>query len=238
MPSSNRPVAVIDIGSNSVRLVIYEGPWRHASALHNEKAICAIGRNMVSTGRLDEAGMEFALETLGRFRALCDGHEVEDFGAVATSAARDAENGRDFIRRAEKILGQPIQILSGEDEAKIAAEGTLAGIPDANGLVADLGGGSLDMVTVKDGKTGFAATLPFGPLRLMDLSGGNLNKARNAVEKGLDKLDLAKSLKGRALYAVGGIWRALAHVDMEQSEYPVRVLHHYAIPAEIGRAHV
>ena len=226
------PIAVVDIGSNSLRLVIYEGPLRYASALHNEKSICAIGRHMVSTGRLDEEGMEFALETLARFRALCVGYDVHDFGAVATSAARDASNGREFIRQAEKTLGQSIQILSGEDEARIAAEGTLSGIPEADGLVADLGGGSLDMVKVKDGKTGAAATLPFGPLRLMDLSDGNLNKARNAVEKGLDKLDFSGSLKGKALYAVGGIWRALAHVDMEQENYPLRVLHHYVMPAK------
>jgi exopolyphosphatase/guanosine-5'-triphosphate,3'-diphosphate pyrophosphatase len=231
MDSRYKPVAVVDIGSNSVRLVIYEGPWRHASPLHNEKAICAIGRNMVSTGELDAAGMGFALETLARFRALCEGHNVVDVGAVATSAARDASNGREFIRRAEAALGYPITVLSGEEEARIAAEGTLAGIPEADGLVADLGGGSLDMVTVNDRKTGAAATLPFGPLRLMDLSGGNLNKARNAVEKGLEKLDFVKALKGRALYAVGGIWRALAHVDMESEDYPLRVLHHYAIPS-------
>lgn len=232
--SRYRPIAVVDIGSNSVRLVIYEGPWRHAAALHNEKAICAIGRSMVSTGRLDEGGMAFALDTLARFRELCDGHQVADVGAVATSAARDASNGRDFIRRAEKALGQPIRILSGEEEARIAAEGTVAGIPNADGLVADLGGGSLDMVTVRDGKTGDAATLPFGPLRLMDAADGNLNKARNIVEKALDKLDFAKPLKGRSLYAVGGIWRALAHVDMDEQDYPLRVLHHYVMPA--GRA--
>src|SRR5258705_1644475 len=178
--------------------------------------------------------MASALDTLARYRALCDGHGVIDVGAVATSAARDAANGRDFIRRAEKVLGRPIRILSGEEEARIAAEGTLAGIPDADGLVADLGGGSLDMVTAKDGKTGAAATLPFGPLRLMDAAGGNLNKARNVVEKGLERVEFAKALKGRALYAVGGIWRALAHVDMEQQNYPLRVLHHYVIPA--GRA--
>jgi len=232
MKNRNQPVAVIDIGSNSVRLVIYEGPWRCASALHNEKAICAIGRNMVSTGQLDQEGTEYALETLRRFRSLCEGYGVEDFGAVATAAARDASNGKEFVRDAEKALGEPIRILSGEDEAKIAAEGTLAGIPGADGLVADLGGGSLDMVKVKDGKIGAATTLPFGPLRLMDLSDGNLNKARNAVEKGLDKSDFAGGLKGRALYAVGGIWRALAHVDMEQQSYPLRVLHHYVMPAK------
>jgi len=232
--SRHRPLAVVDIGSNSVRLVIYEGPWRHAAPLHNEKAICAIGRSMVSTGRLDEDGIKCALETLARFRELCDGHDVGDVGAVATAAARDAANGRDFIRSAEKILERPIRILSGEEEARTAGEGTLAGIPEADGLVADLGGGSLDMVTVKDGKTGSAATLPIGPLRLMDAADGNLNKARIVVEKGLDRLDFAKSLKGRALYAVGGIWRALAHVDMEEQDYPLRVLHHYVMPA--GRA--
>jgi exopolyphosphatase/guanosine-5'-triphosphate,3'-diphosphate pyrophosphatase len=232
--SRYRPVAIVDIGSNSVRLVIFDGPWRHASALHNEKAICAIGRNMVTTGRLDEAGMKFAVETLVRFRELCAGHEVRDVGAVATAAARDAENGKEFIRLAEKALGRPIRILSGEEEAKTAAEGTLAGIPDADGLVADLGGGSLDMVTVEGGATGEAWTLPFGPLRLMDISGGNLERARNAVEKGLDKLDLTKALKGRALYAVGGIWRALAQVDMESQAYPLHVLHHYVMPS--GRA--
>jgi exopolyphosphatase/guanosine-5'-triphosphate,3'-diphosphate pyrophosphatase len=224
------PVAVVDIGSNSVRLVIYDGLTRHASALHNEKALCAIGRGMVSSGKLDDAGTAFAIETLARFRELCEAHAVNDVGAVATAAARDASNGRDFIRRAEKALGHPIRILSGEEEARTAAEGTIAGIPDADGVIADLGGGSLDMVTVKDGKTGQAWTFPFGPLRLMDISGGNLNKARNAVEKELGGLDLGKQLKGRALYAVGGIWRALAHVDMQNESYPLHVLHQYTMP--------
>jgi exopolyphosphatase / guanosine-5'-triphosphate,3'-diphosphate pyrophosphatase len=226
------PAGVVDIGSNSVRLVIFDGPLRHATALHNEKALCAIGRNMVSTGKLDEAGSEFAIKTLERYRELCSMHNVREIGAVATAAARDASNGKDFIRRAEKALGAPITVLSGEEEAKTAAEGTLAGIPEADGMVADLGGGSLDMVTVKDGKTGPAWTFPFGPLRLMDIGGGNLAKARAAVEKGLSGLDAGKQLKGRALYAVGGIWRALAHVDMENQNYPLQVLHQYTIPAE------
>lgn len=230
----DRPVAVVDIGSNSVRLVIYQRASRAALALHNEKTICAIGRNMVSTGRLDAEGMQLALEALARFHELCRGHQVQDVGAVATAAARDAENGREFIRAAEKALGFPIRILAGEDEARIAAEGTIAGIPDAEGLVADLGGGSLDMVTVEGNRTGIAATLPFGPLRLMDYAGGNLNKARDLVERTLGEFQLAKTLKGKSLYAVGGIWRALAHVDMAWEEYPLSVLHEYVIPA--GRA--
>jgi exopolyphosphatase/guanosine-5'-triphosphate,3'-diphosphate pyrophosphatase len=225
------PVAVVDIGSNSVRLVIYDGPWRHAYALHNEKMICAIGRNMVRSGQLDQSGTELALATLARFRLVAEGHGVGTYEAVATAAARDALNGADFVAQAEKTLGAKIRVLSGEDEARIAADGVLAGIPEADGIVADLGGGSLDMVTVRDGRTGAAETLPFGPLRLMDISDGNLSKARNAVAKGLEKSKLGAALKGRSLYAVGGIWRALARVDMDEQDYPLHVLHHYSIPA-------
>ena len=170
---TNGPIAIVDIGSNSVRLVIYEQVSRTPSVVHNEKAICAIGRNMVTTGRLHDEGIAMAFEALARFRMLADALHAETREAVATAAARDAANGTEFVRRAEAEWGGPIRILSGEEEARIAAEGVLAGIPDADGLAADLGGGSLDMVTVKNGKTGAALTLPFGPLRLMDISHGD-----------------------------------------------------------------
>jgi len=231
MTAANRPIAVVDIGSNSVRLVIFDGRRRSAAMLHNEKAICAIGRHMVKKGRLDDDGIRMALEAFNRFRALCDGHGVKECFAVATAAARDAENGRDFIKRAEKELGCTIEVLSGEDEARIAAEGVLAGIPDANGIVADLGGGSLDMAAVAQGRTGEAATLPYGPLRLMDLADDSTSNARDLVEKGLEKLDVMRGLKGRSLYAVGGIWRAVARLDMEREDYPLHVLHDYVIPS-------
>lgn len=225
------PLAIVDIGSNSVRLVIYEGATRTPAVVHNEKAICAIGRNMVTTHRLHEGGIEMALEALARFRMLADAHSVKHRLAVATAAARDAENGGEFIGRAEKAWGGAIRILSGEEEARVAAEGVLAGIPDADGLVGDLGGGSLDMVTVKGGQTGAAVTLPFGPLRLMDAAKGNPDKARSLVDSGLHVLDGLESLRGRALYAVGGAWRSLARVDMDETGYPLHVLHDYRIPA-------
>ncbi len=227
------PVAIVDIGSNSVRLVIYESLTRVAATLQNEKSICGIGRDMVTTGRLHAEGCTDALEALGRFRLIADGFKVEMREAVATAAARDASNGAEFIRRAEAQWGAPIQILAGEDEARIAAEGVVAGIPDADGLAADLGGGSLDMVSVKGGKTGAAVTLPFGPLRLMDQSRGDPDKARDIVDKGLKQL-AGGSLSAPALYAVGGIWRSLARVDMEEQGYPVHVLQQYTIPR--GRA--
>jgi len=225
------PAAIVDIGSNSVRLVVYETASRVAATLQNEKSICAIGRDMVTSGRLHAEGCVAALAALARFRVIADGLNVESREAVATAAARDAVNGAEFIARAEKAWGGPIRILAGEDEARIAAEGVVAGIPDADGLAADLGGGSLDMVTVKAGKTGAAVTLPFGPLRLMDQSRGDPDKARDIVDKGLKNIP---GLSAPALYAVGGAWRSFARVDMEEQNYPLHVLQHYIIPR--GRA--
>jgi exopolyphosphatase/guanosine-5'-triphosphate,3'-diphosphate pyrophosphatase len=224
------PVAVLDIGSNSVRLVVYESQSRAPATVHNEKAICGIGRDMVTTRRLHAEGMKMALEVLGRFRLLADGLQVTMREAAATAAARDAENGQEFIHKAEAAWGAPIRVLSGEEEARLAAEGVLAGIPDADGLVADLGGGSLDMVPVKLGKMFDAHTLPYGPLRLMDLAKGSPNKARDIVDKGLEAIAGLRALDKRSLYAVGGIWRSIARVDMEVCEYPLHVLQHYEIP--------
>jgi exopolyphosphatase / guanosine-5'-triphosphate,3'-diphosphate pyrophosphatase len=225
------PIAIVDIGSNSVRLVIYESLSRIPAVVHNEKAICAIGRDMVSTGQLHREGMQLALEALSRFRMLSDAHRVPLREAVATAAARDAANGQDFIRQAEVAWAGAIRVLSGEEEARLAAEGVLAGIPSADGLVADLGGGSLDMVSVKDGLTGAPMTLPIGPLRLMDVARGDADRARDIVDEGLEKLKKLGSLKGRSLYAVGGVWRSFARLEMENAEYPLHVLHNYRFPA-------
>ena len=221
--------AVVDIGSNSVRLVIYESETRAAATLHNEKSICAIGRDMVTSGRLHAEGCAMALEALARFKMLADSLNVAVREAVATAAARDASNGADFVRRAEAAWGGPVRVLSGEEEARLAAEGVVAGIPHADGLVADLGGGSLDMVSVRAGRTGDAYTLPLGPLRLMDAAKGDADKARKLVDEGLEQLNL-HGLKDRSLYAVGGIWRSFARVDMEATEYPLHVLQEYEIP--------
>jgi exopolyphosphatase/guanosine-5'-triphosphate,3'-diphosphate pyrophosphatase len=223
------PVAVVDIGSNSVRLVVYESETRAASTLHNEKSICGIGRDMVTTGCLHAEGCAMALEALARFKMLADNLNVTIREAVATAAARDASNGADFVRRAEAAWGAPVRVLSGEEEARLAAEGVVAGIPHADGLVADLGGGSLDMVSVRDGRTGDAYTLPLGPLRLMDAARGDPDRARRLVDDGLERLNL-RGLKDRSLYAVGGIWRSFARVDMEEIGYPLHVLQEYEIP--------
>ena len=122
-------------------------------------------------------------------------------------------------------------LLSGLDEARISAQGVLSGIPTAEGLVGDLGGGSLELVPVANGKPGEGATLPLGPLRLMDLSHGSLAEAESFVERAFGEQKWLKSYEGKPIYAVGGVWRNLARIHMAQRNYPIHVLHQYVIPA-------
>lgn len=230
--ASVTPVAVVDIGSNSVRLVIYDRLSRSPASFFNEKSLCAIGRNMVTTGRLDDEGSDAAIAALGRFREVAAAVGVSRIEAVATAAVRDAKNGNEFVARARDALGGSIRILTGEEEARFAAEGVLAAMPDADGIVGDLGGGSLELAVVSGGKQSPGLTLPFGPLRLMDASEGRIEKARDIVDKGLENVPWLEKLKGKALYAVGGVWRNIARIHMEDAEHPIRVLHHYEIPRD------
>lgn len=229
-PQNTGRVAVIDIGSNSVRFVVYDRLSRTPVTMHNEKTICSIGRNVANTGLLYKEGCDLALTSLARYRLLAERLGVQTRIAVATAAARDALNGPQFVRDAEKAWGAPIRIVDGAEEARLAGQGVLAALPEACGVVGDLGGGSLDMLCLKDGKAGKAASLPFGPLRLSDMAKGDIDQARRIVAAELAKLTGYWPDGDKTFYAVGGIWRALARVDMEQEGYPLHVLQHYAIP--------
>ncbi len=225
------PIAVVDIGSNSVRLVVYEGPTRAPTPYFNEKVLCGLGRSIATTGKLSPDGIARALRALRRFRALIDQMGVRRVEAIATAAAREAENGSEFIARAEQILDAPIRVLSGTEEAELAALGVVAGIHDADGFVGDLGGGSLELIDVDNTKLGEAATLPLGGLRLIDASGGSLKKAREIVDTELAKVDWLAKGKDRDFYAIGGTWRALARLHMTHTNYPLNVMHNYRIEA-------
>ncbi len=230
----NEPVGVIDIGSNSVRLIVYESLARSPVPVFNEKAMCGIGRGLVTTGKLNEKGMEGALDALGRFRMILASVENVRVFAVATAAVRDAENGRQFVHKAAEHLGHEIRVLSGKEEAILAAEGVLSAIPKASGIVGDLGGGSLELCEVADGQVGAGVTVPLGPLRLMDAAQGDIEKARAIAAETFAKSPWLSEHEGTTLYAVGGTWRSLARIDMAQERYPLHILHHYAIPN--GRA--
>jgi exopolyphosphatase/guanosine-5'-triphosphate,3'-diphosphate pyrophosphatase len=224
-------VAVIDIGSNSVRLVVYEAMARSLVTIFNEKALCGLGREVQSTGLLAPDAVAKALTSLRRFRALCRIQKVGRVYAIATAACRDASNGPDFIAKAERICGVPIEILSGPREAKLSALGVVSGIHNPDGIVGDLGGGSLELIDVHGGRLRSGVTLPLGSLALQDSSHKSLKRAERIVRNDLIDVAQLKAGRGRTFYAVGGTWRALARIHIVQSGYPLRVMHGYSIPA-------
>ena len=224
------PVGVIDIGSNSVRMVVYEGLVPAPAPMFNEKALCGLGRGLSETGRLDQTGVEHALRTLDRFVALARAMAVCRLEVVATAAVRDAANGVAFTQMVAQRTGVSVRVLSGNDEARISALGVIAGSPTAGGLVGDLGGGSLELVGVRDQTVGDSTTLPVGPLRIEPVLRENHEAAERAVDAVLDGVGWLAGESGAVLFAVGGSWRSLGRIHMAQAGYPLKVLHGYAVP--------
>ena len=222
-------IAVIDIGSNSIRLVVFDALRRVPSPVFNEKVICGLGRGLNSSGRLSKDGVEQAIRNLDRFTHLARAMAVEQTHMIATAAAREAENGEEFIALVEETCGHKVRILSGREEARISALGVVSGYPEADGIMGDLGGGSLELVALNDGALGESVTLGLGPLRLMDLAKDNLDKAKSEIDKQLSKLSWLEQGKGRTFYPVGGAWRSLARVDMGQHDYPLPVINGYTM---------
>ena len=222
--------AVVDLGSNSVRLVVFEGTARNPVAIFNERAVLRLGRGLETTGKLNEEGVAAALTVMHRYAAIARAMHADPLEVLATAAVRDASNGAAFVAGLrDRMPGVPIRILSGEEEASLSAAGVLCGIPQANGILADIGGGSLEVVRLSGGQAGAAQTLPLGVIRLADRAGGDLVRARALAEADLRTVPWLFQYPGRDLYLVGGAWRALARIHMAQTGYPLAIVHHYTI---------
>jgi exopolyphosphatase/guanosine-5'-triphosphate,3'-diphosphate pyrophosphatase len=228
--------AVVDLGSNSVRLVVFEGRGRNPTAIFNEKAVLRLGRGLHASGRLNDDGVEQALTVLRRYHALARAMHADPFDILATAAVRDAANGPAFVRQVDAALqGVAVRILTGEQEAHYSAAGLLCGIPAADGILADIGGGSMELVHLAAGQVRAARTLPLGVLRLSDRSGADPVRARAIAEEALETVPWLSEGIGRDLYLVGGAWRALARIHMEQTGYPLAIVHHYTLDREEAR---
>ena len=179
--AQSRQSAVIDLGSNSVRLVVYRLEGRAIWTVFNEKALAGLGRDLATTGRLSPAGIEIALLALRRFRAVLDGLSPADVTVVATAAVREASDGGPFLARVERETGLKVRVLSGEEEARYAALGVLAGQPNARGIVGDMGGSSLELVTLTQGAPGQGLSLPLGPFALGAPQELQIGPARRAL---------------------------------------------------------
>jgi exopolyphosphatase/guanosine-5'-triphosphate,3'-diphosphate pyrophosphatase len=228
-PARRGTIGVIDIGSNSLRLVVYDGLKRSPRALFNEKVMCGLGRSLEATGKLDPEGVALARANLQRFVALARSVGVRRLDVLATAAVRDASDGRSFVSEIERRHRLKVRILSGADEGRLSAYGVLAGIPQAAGVVGDLGGGSVELVPVAEGGVGTASTLPIGPLRLAKHAEDDRG-LRDVIDKQLGTVPWLAADGHGAFYAVGGAWRALARIHMEQTQYPLHIIQHYTLP--------
>ncbi|MEO5578376.1 MAG: Ppx/GppA family phosphatase, partial [Sphingomicrobium sp.] len=216
MISTDR-VAIVDIGSNSVRLVVYGGPPRVPIPVFNEKVLAGLGSGLDRSGSLKPSARAKALAALKRFKILLKDMQVRRIHVLATAAIRDSDDGPDFVREVERI-GFKCDVLSAEDEARLAGEGVISGNPEADGIVGDLGGGSLELVDVANGEVRRGISLPLGVLRIRN-SAEDEDSAKKAIRSAIKQAGTTGEGRGRPLYLVGGSWRALAQIDMLATDF-------------------
>lgn len=223
--------AIIDIGSNTVRLVLYGGSPRAPVVLFNEKVAARLGREIAETGRLADEAVELALRGLRRYALLLDDLKIKKIDVVATAAAREASNGEEFLDQV-RALGFAPRLLAGREEARISAMGILGAFPGARGIVADLGGGSLELIEVdgqsREARTGKGITLPLGTLRLPEYAGADVSATKAKLRPVLDRAVWADGAGG-TLYLVGGTWRAMAVYAMIRRDYPLTDPHGFTL---------
>ncbi|MBP7704731.1 MAG: Ppx/GppA family phosphatase [Caulobacter sp.] len=219
-----RDAAVIDVGSNSVRLVLYRLEGRAIWTVYNEKVLAGLGRDLGTTGKLSASGVESAMAALRRFRAVLDATRPQDVFTAATAAVRDAADGDAFVGRVAAETGLQLRVLSGQEEARYAALGVLAGEPEGEGVVGDLGGASLELVRLGPDGPIEGATLALGPFAMGSLKGDKLR-----AEVAARLAPYAGRFSGKTFHAVGGAWRNLALVHMRMFDYPLQIVHQYEI---------
>lgn len=219
-------VGVVDVGSNSVRLVVFDGAARSPAYFYNEKIMAGLGKGLAETGRLNPEGRVRAMAALGRFAALARGMDLPPLTCVATAAAREAFDGPEFVRDVERETGLQLQVIDGPEEARLSAQGVLLGWPEAQGLVCDIGGNSMELAELKDGTVGKRVTSPLGPFRLQQVKGSKADLVRH-IRKIVRDLADQMGTQHERIYLVGGSWRAIARLDMERRGYPMTVLHEY-----------
>ena len=232
LKTQDKYFAVLDIGSNSVRLVVFSSITRTPDIVFNEKVLCGLGRDVGTTGAMDQEAINAAIIAIKRFAALSAQMQVKNIYAFATSAVRDTSNGDDFIKKIKSATGFDVEVITGAEEARLAALGVISGSPQACGIVADLGGGSLELALISDGNVLQSVSLPIGPLRLKHQTSGDRDAFKDIVKGALKSVDWIKEAKGQTLYIVGGAWRNIARLLLLENEEPISVLHGYSASAD------
>ncbi len=219
-------VGVVDVGSNSVRMVVFDGAARSPAYFYNEKIMCGLGKGLHETGKLNPEGRKRALAALKRFALLAEGMGSTPLTVVATAATREAKDGPDFQAEVLRETGLKLWVIDGDEEARLSAQGVLLGWPDAKGIVCDIGGNSMELARIGDGKVGKRVSTPLGPFRLQQVEGGE-KKRQKLIDRVITTAQASIKSTGERIYLVGGSWRVIARLDMERRNYPLTVLHEY-----------
>ena len=219
-------VGVVDVGSNSVRMVVFDGAARSPAYFYNEKIMCGLGKGLAETGHLNPEGRKRALAALKRFSLLADGMGISPLTVVATAATREATDGPEFQADVLRETGLKLWVINGDEEARLSAQGVLLGWPEAQGIVCDMGGNSMELARIGGGKVGKRASTQLGPFRLLQIEGG-ADKRRAHIHQVLKSVQTDLKSTGERIYLVGGSWRVIARLDMERRNYPLTVLHEY-----------
>ena len=214
-------IGIIDIGSNSIRLVVYDAHKRSPVSIYNEKVMCALGKGLAASGVLNPQGVEMAKSALRRFIAMGRNMQISVLHVMATAAIRDASDGADFTRWVEETHNVKVDVISGKEEARLGAFAICSTIHRPQGITADLGGGSLELVRIDDDKTSNRESLPLGSLRLLDESKGDRDKITKIIDKNFAKISWLDAEKTPNIYPIGGSFRALAKMHMEANNYTV-----------------
>ncbi|MEE3043697.1 MAG: Ppx/GppA family phosphatase [Pseudomonadota bacterium] len=227
--ASNR-IAIIDVGSNSVRLVIFDGMTRAPIPIFNEKVMCGLGRDPEDTGKLNPEGVELAVVAMHRFATLLRAMKVTHVDVLATAAVRAASDGQLFCDRIAKETGLTVKVIDGLEEARLSALGIISGDPVATGIMGDIGGGSLELVLLDQGEIKKRVSLPLGAMRLHAVFGSDRTRLTSEITRHLDSVDWLAEAAGQQLFAVGGSWRSIAKLFIAQENYPISVVHNLAMP--------
>jgi len=228
-PFRDGRIGIVDIGSNSIRMVVYDQQKRSPVAIYNEKVMCALGKGLATTGILNPEGVEMAKHTLRRFLAMGRNMEITSLYVMATAAVRDAKDGEAFTSYLESTYDIDVDTISGKKEAKLGAYGVCSSMHKPKGITGDLGGGSLELVWVDDGQIADHASILLGSLRLIDETKGDRDKIKKIIEKRFSELNWLDDHKTPNFYAIGGSFRALAKMHMEANNYPLHILHEYKV---------
>lgn len=230
------PYGIIDIGSNSVRLVVYDQLGRAPLPRFNEKSLCRLGEGLAETNRIAADGFRRTVEAARRFKAVADAMGVTRLDATATEAVRRADNGKELVNAIRSETGVDIRILTGAEEARFAAMGVISGFFRPTGLVGDMGGGSLELAEALDDRVGERwVSLPLGALPVESLM-QNAADAKSSIDAMLSEGVSSSFARWPTFYAVGGGWRALAKAQLMAARAPVQVVHGYRITTAEARA--